>query len=196
MDYDFIAFTDGSAVQSGEYLYNGGSACVVLDRRDKEVHTKGKSLPDRSNNYAELYAALIALEVVAKIKKKNGMKNAVDVLIISDSKYVVDTFEEWVYSWSEGKSGKDTWTRKGGKLLNEKLIKHIYYKYICNKDFNVSFIHMNAHKTTSDTHIKEMVRKVGAQGYHINRDVAEVFIKYNRIADKISYEHSSTAAYV
>ncbi len=190
MNYDYIAFCDGSSVKKGDFIFNGGAATVLLENETKQVYQKGKSLPDRSNNYAELYAVLLTFEMVKNIHKGKGVPN---ILIISDSKYVVDIFSSWVYSWSKGKDQDEPWERKTGKLSNEKIIKHIFYEYIANGKFNVTFVHMNSHKKFTEKDINEMKRKTEKQGFTVSKDTIKVFIKYNSMADKLAYKYSSSA---
>lgn len=190
MEYDYIAFCDGSAVKKGEFIFNGGASVVLLENDTKQIHQKGQSLPDKTNNYSELHAMLLTFEMIKKINKSKKQSN---VLIISDSKYAVDIFNSYVHIWSKGKKKNDPWERKTGKLSNEKIIKHIYYEYIDNDKFNVTFVHMNSHKKFTDKDISEMKRKIEKQGFSISKETIKVFIKYNSMADKLAYKYSTNA---
>ena len=66
-----------------------------------------------TNNRMELMALIVALEHLIK---------PCEVSVYSDSKYVVDAFNEhWIDGWK-----KKGWKRSGGELLNTDLWKRLY----------------------------------------------------------------------
>jgi ribonuclease HI len=81
----------------------------------------------------ELTALFEALKLV---KKKN-------VIIISDSKYVINVFAIWIYNWE-----KNDWKKKDGKKIqNLELIKQIYD---LTKKLSMNYIHINSHLSKRD----------------------------------------------
>jgi ribonuclease HI len=96
-------YTDGAAKGNP----GPGGYGTILDYKGKE-----KELSDgfrmTTNNRMELLAVIIGLEAI----KKEGW----DVLVVSDSKYVVDAVEKgWLQGWVKknfkGKKNEDLWRR-------------------------------------------------------------------------------------
>jgi ribonuclease HI len=98
-----IIYTDGSAKGNPG---NGGYGIVMKSGVYRKELKQGFRLT--TNNRMELLAVIVALESV----KKKG----VDILVYSDSKYVVDSVEKkWVFGWEKkgfkGKKNSDLWVR-------------------------------------------------------------------------------------
>ena len=96
-------YTDGAA--SGNPGPGGYGIVMIAGEHRKEL-AQGYRLT--TNNRMELLAVIVALEQI----KSEGS----DVLIISDSKYVVDSVEKgWVFNWVKkgfkGKKNPDLWKR-------------------------------------------------------------------------------------
>lgn len=96
-------FTDGAS--SGNPGPGGFGAILRSDKHYKEI-SAGYRLT--TNNRMELLAVIVGLEAI----KKPGQ----DVMIYSDSKYVIDSVEKkWVFGWVKkafaGKKNKDLWIR-------------------------------------------------------------------------------------
>lgn len=104
-DYDVHIYTDGAAKGNPG---NGGYGIVMelVGTNFKKEFYEG--FRHTTNNRMELLAVIVGLE---KLRKPN-MK----VLIISDSKYVIDSVEKkWVLGWEKkgflGKKNPDLWKR-------------------------------------------------------------------------------------
>lgn len=105
MNHDVHIYTDGAAKGNPG---NGGYGVVMewVGKPYKKEFYDGFRLT--TNNRMELLAAIVGLEKL----KVQGTK----VLIISDSKYVVDAVEKkWVFGWEKkgfaGKKNPDLWMR-------------------------------------------------------------------------------------
>ena len=127
---DIIVYTDGSAKGNPG---KGGYGIVIMSGKYRKDISVGYRLT--TNNRMELLAVIVALEM---IKQPNN-----NVMIFSDSKYVIDSIEKkWVFNWQKkgfkGKKNVDLWKRflkiytsqkvtftwvKGhaGNLLNERV---------------------------------------------------------------------------
>ncbi len=99
-----VVFTDGSALGNP----GPGGYGAILETEDKKYKKElAQGFIKTTNNRMELLAVIVALE---------ALKGPSEVLIWSDSKYVVDSVEKgWVYGW-EKKSFKnrvnsDLWIR-------------------------------------------------------------------------------------
>lgn len=105
MSYEVHIYTDGSAKGNPG---NGGYGVVMelVGTPHRKEFYEGFRLT--TNNRMELLAVIVALE---KLKKEN-MK----ALVVSDSKYVVDSvLKKWVFGWEKkgyaGKKNPDLWKR-------------------------------------------------------------------------------------
>ena len=109
----FQAFTDGSAlVNPGG---PGGTGFVVVDREGPAVRFGGTRWLDDgpagvTNNRMELRSVLDALD---------GLPDGAEVLVTSDSRYVVDAMTRWLPGWR-----RRGWrTASGGPVLNRDLVE-------------------------------------------------------------------------
>ncbi len=98
-----IIYTDGAARGNPG---PGGYGIVLLSGKFRKELSEGYR--NTTNNRMELLAVIVALETL-KIKGS-------EVLIYSDSKYVVDSVEKgWVFGWVKkrfkGKKNADLWKR-------------------------------------------------------------------------------------
>tara|TARA_B100000902_G_scaffold99702_1_gene102122 strand:+ start:8395 stop:8877 length:483 start_codon:yes stop_codon:yes gene_type:complete len=98
-----VIYTDGAAKGNPG---NGGYGAVLLSGDYRKELSQGYVLT--TNNRMELLAVIVALE---SIKKENAQ-----VVVYSDSKYVVDAVEKkWVFNWEKTyfkkKKNQDLWVR-------------------------------------------------------------------------------------
>jgi len=98
-----IIYTDGAAL--GNPGPGGYGVVMLYGSRRKEI-SHGYRIT--TNNRMELLAVIVALE---HLKKEN-----LDVVIYSDSQYVVNSIEKkWVFGWVKkgfkGKKNEDLWRR-------------------------------------------------------------------------------------
>tara|TARA_B110000116_G_C16731402_1_gene533915 strand:+ start:757 stop:1188 length:432 start_codon:yes stop_codon:yes gene_type:complete len=93
----------------------GGWGVVILIPREKPVHLNGGS-NNTTNNQMELTATIEGLQYFKESKQ---------ILIITDSKYVINGIESWIKNWK--KNGWKTASKKPvkNKDLWEKLDKEI-----------------------------------------------------------------------
>lgn len=99
---EVIIFTDGAAKGNPG---KGGYGTVLISGNHEKRLSQGYILT--TNNRMELLAVIIGLE---------ALNQKCNVIIYSDSKYVVDSVEkEWVFGWEKkefkGKKNTDLWKR-------------------------------------------------------------------------------------
>ncbi|MFL2581979.1 MAG: ribonuclease HI [Flavobacteriales bacterium] len=99
---EVIIYTDGSAKGNPG---KGGYGAVLISGNHEKRLSQGYILT--TNNRMELLAVIIGLE---------ALNQKCNVIIYSDSKYVVDSVEkEWVFGWEKkefkGKKNTDLWKR-------------------------------------------------------------------------------------
>jgi ribonuclease HI len=121
-------YTDGAARGNPG---PGGYGIVLLSGPHRKEISEGFRLT--TNNRMELLSVIVALESL----KKEGNQ----VVIYSDSKYVVDAVEQgWVFNWAKkgfaGKKNADLWTRFL-KIYAKQKVRFIWVKgHASNKENN------------------------------------------------------------
>ena len=118
----YTIYTDGA------YSFQkntGGIGFVILNDRGKIVAQFTKSYKNTTNNRMEQMAVLQAL---------NSIKVSSDVIIYSDSTYVVNTYNE---GWkSKEKSNSDLWQRLDEAINKHSSVKFVLVKGHCNVEYN------------------------------------------------------------
>ena len=115
--------TDGSCL--GNPGPGGWGAILVYGKYEKEMSGGEK---ETTNNRMELLAAISGLE---------ALKEPCEVMLQSDSKYLVDAFNEgWIYAWRD-----KGWNKSGG-LKNPDLWQRLYELTCTHK---VRFVWIKGH---------------------------------------------------
>jgi ribonuclease HI len=107
-----IIFTDGSS--RGNPGPGGWGAIVAyVEGKDKKIRELGGGNPKTTNNRMEMQAVLEALSFV----KKNIADPETEILLYTDSEYVMKGATQWVFGWAS-----NNWrTKAGGDVLNKDL---------------------------------------------------------------------------
>ena len=105
MQYEVYIYTDGAAKGNPG---NGGYGLILQQAGTNYFKEFYEGFRHTTNNRMELLAVIVGLEKL----KNQGTK----VLVVSDSKYVVDAVEKkWVFGWEKtgfkGKKNPDLWIR-------------------------------------------------------------------------------------
>lgn len=117
-------YTDGAC--RGNPGNGGYGAILVYGKYEKEISGGER---ETTNNRMELMAAIAGLE---------ALKEPCSVKLYSDSKYLVDAYNEgWVYSWQ--KSG---WRRGRDELKNPDLWERLF---MLTKKHEVTFVWVKGH---------------------------------------------------
>lgn len=123
-------YTDGAC--SGNPGKGGYGTILIAEDESGKVHKKEITQGFRvtTNNRMELLAAIVGLE---------ALKKPCDVELTSDSKYLVDAFnQKWV----------DGWVKKGWKGANKQPVKNqdLWKRLLeAKKNHNVKFIWVKGH---------------------------------------------------
>ncbi|NLM44636.1 MAG: reverse transcriptase-like protein, partial [Clostridiales bacterium] len=91
----FEIYVDGSCSGNGE-KENFGGIGVVLVKDNKVVKEYSIPVFNTTNNRAELKAVIFAIQI-AKILNKTNPR---EILIYSDSAYVVQIVNQWMFNWA------------------------------------------------------------------------------------------------
>jgi ribonuclease HI len=116
----------------------GGTGIVMIYKNN--IREFSDSYPDTTNNRMEIQAVLTGLQKLTR---------PCDVTIYSDSKYVVQSINEWLDKWV-----KNNWRNSSGEVKNKDLWEDIYKLIQTHK---VKAIHVYGHK---GDHYNEMANKL------------------------------------
>jgi len=111
-----------------------GSGLAIYDSTKEEpILLYGDYNQNGTNNTAELNALFKAL-LIAQEYEGSG-----EIVILSDSKYSIDSITKWAYSWKS-----NGWKKKGGEIKNLDIIKlsHQLYNQIKN---TITIKHVKGH---------------------------------------------------
>jgi len=105
MDPDILLYTDGSSRGNPG---PGGYGLILHLNNTQHYKELSQGFKLTTNNRMELMAVIVGLEALTK----DGLR----VLVVSDSKYVVDSISKgWVFGWEKkgfvGKKNPDLWKR-------------------------------------------------------------------------------------
>ena len=105
MDAEIIIYTDGSSRGNPG---PGGYGLILHLNHTNHYKELSQGYRLTTNNRMELLAVIVGLEALTK--------DNLSVLVVSDSKYVVDSVEKkWVFGWEKknfvGKKNPDLWMR-------------------------------------------------------------------------------------
>lgn len=111
-------YTDGSS--RGNPGPGGFGTVLIFGKHRKEI---SQGYKNTTNNRMELMAVIAGLEAITRPNQ--------DVLVVSDSKYVVDTIqknwiEKWVRTNFKDKKNKDLWLR----YLQAAKPHHVQFKWV------------------------------------------------------------------
>ena len=135
-------YTDGSAKGNPG---PGGYGIVLLsnDGHRKEV---AKGFRKTTNNRMELLSVIVALEML-KVKP-------MEVVVFSDSKYVVDAVEKkWLFNWEK-------------KFFNKKKNVDLWKRFlIVYREHNVSFVWVKGHSNNIENERCDALAVAAAESY-------------------------------
>jgi ribonuclease HI len=134
---EIIIFTDGSTPQNHNKGNRKGGVGVFFGDDDPRNISYGLIETERlkvTNQVCELTACIRALEKVISSEKIMGKQ----VIIYTDSMYIVNTIANWATGWE-----KNGWKRDTGKIANLDLIKKLFYTSI---NMGVIYRHVTAHQ--------------------------------------------------
>tara|TARA_B100000927_G_C16449620_1_gene463267 strand:+ start:262 stop:738 length:477 start_codon:yes stop_codon:yes gene_type:complete len=142
-----IIYTDGSAKGNPG---KGGYGIVMLSGKHRKEISEGFLLT--TNNRMELMAVIVGLE---SIKKTSS-----DVVVYSDSKYVVNAVEKgWLFNWQKklfkGKKNSDLWIR----------FLSVYNKH------SVRFVWVKGHNNNVENERCDRLAVSAAEGSNLRSDL-------------------------
>ena len=142
-----IIYTDGAAKGNPG---NGGYGVVMMFGSHRKEISEGFELT--TNNRMELLSVIIALE--------NLKKGGIEVVIYSDSKYVVDSVEKkWLFGWE-----KKNFSKKKNPDLWIRFLKS-YRKH------SVRFVWVKGHDSVKENERCDQLAVAAAESENLKKDV-------------------------
>lgn len=140
-------YTDGCCFSNGKGNPNGGVG--VYWGPDHPNNLSEKLEGRQTNNRAEIYAALRAIQQAKKV----GVKK---LIIKTDSSFLVNCQTNWVKKWK-----KNGWkTSTGADVTNRDELQELDKE---EQDFSVTYIHVPAHKGIEGNEAADKLAKAGAK---------------------------------
>ncbi|MCM0582447.1 viroplasmin family protein [Weissella diestrammenae] len=140
----YYIFTDGGSRNTGNVVGGhvkatdkAGWAIAVFQGNDMKnpVFTDSGAYYGKTNNEMEIFALINALTQALKVPEK--------VVIVSDSKYVLDTTTDWMYSWQA-----NGWKKKSGPIANLAAWQMVY-DLVIKQAKRLQFIWVKGHATST-----------------------------------------------
>lgn len=125
-------FTDGSCFKNNrKNVKRTGGIGIFFGQNDPRNVSQKLDYHTITNNTAELIACIKAINI--------GVKTNKNIIIYSDSNYVINSITKWANKWS-----KNNWNKSDGSpIKNKELIQELHSLY---KKYNIEMKHVRAHK--------------------------------------------------
>lgn len=142
-------YTDGSSRGNPG---PGGFGVVLLANGHRKEISKGYRLT--TNNRMELMAVIVGLEALKK--------NDLEIIVYSDSKYVVESVEKgWVFNWEM----KPDFAKKKNRDLWKRFLKLYQYQ-------NIRFVWVKGHSSNVENNRCDILATEAADGFDLLIDEA------------------------
>ena len=148
-----IIYTDGACSGNGSAAARGGYAVVVLNDNEEYVCSYSQHSESTTNNREELKAILYTLLTY-------GKENPI---VYSDSAYAVNTFTNWMWSWS-----KRGWLKSDNKEPENMDIIYPFFEY-WNKGYRIDLRKCSGH---SGNHWNEVADKLAVAAKDLQSSVS------------------------
>lgn len=161
-------YTDGSCKDS-----IGGFAAVFMfpDGQIQDLYGRVPTMTDGAqkdesvgqictNNRAELYAILIALDHLKFLRDMIRETWVTKVNIYSDSKISIDSLTTWIKTWK-----RNGWTTAAGKPVENQLLIQTIDQHLTElSELNISFEHVYGHTGNVGNERANTLAEVGREG--------------------------------
>jgi len=190
---DYIIATDGSARPNPAGGYFTGYAFVIMNYHSAQFMTHSGPLGDSPIAYAEawaLYQAIRQLNVVVdntyEEDREKYRKRGVNLLAITDSKLLVDTFNAWIpYAWDT--SDYYHWKKADGSEVKNQDVFRYTIKAMERHRINMRIVHINSH--VHDKALRNhIIAKMKRNMVRMDNWTADELIRMNQRADDLAQE--------
>ena len=180
----YIISTDGSSISAKNEKGFDAAAAYVIFKDGKIIHKESILLRNHTNNYAEMYAIYKGTKYL--VENEEGIYDADEVLIVTDSQLCQKSLTEWMRVWLK-KTDNEVLKSTTGEVKNQELIKSAYINILMLElILPVSVCHINSHKPESE--IPKMYEKFSREFPDILIDEFKLIYDGNQICDKLAYD--------
>ena len=160
---NIIIYTDGGC--RGNPGLGAWAAILISEKHNLRLEI-GESENNTTNNKMEMKAVIKALE---------RLKNSHNIKVYSDSAYLVNGMNEWIYSWQ-----KNNWIKSDKKPVEN---KEYWIKLIeLSKKHNIKFIKVKGHSDNKENNRADEIVNILMDEHEDKNDIAS-FYKKSQIND-------------
>jgi ribonuclease HI len=190
-------YTDGSGTIRGNHYF--GSSSVLIYLNNEPIDEFAMFHENATNSYGELYAISSALDKVHQIIMDNPELSDAEVRIISDSGYIINSLNSYIYNWSRLGTWMTWFTSAGKPVKYQKIFKYIWTNYICNNKNkrikNLKFYHTHGHVGIKHSIQKAYEHFREFNNVEISLDEYRNIVIKNGLADALAEECSRNKIY-
>lgn len=155
---NIIIYTDGGC--RGNPGLGAWAAILISEKHNLRLEI-GESENDTTNNKMEMKAVIKALE---------RLKNSHNIKVYSDSAYLINGMNEWIYSWQ-----KNNWIKSDKKPVEN---KEYWIKLIkLSKKHNIEFIKVKGHSDNKENNRADKIVNILMDEHEDNNDIASFYNK-------------------
>lgn len=195
----FEIYTDGSSYINGDDKKSASG--YVIYANERRISRGGKFFPVGTNNMGEAMAVLLGLEdLEARISKLDEKylvsMGKIDIVVIGDSLLIIEGCRNWIYNWVKHRKGDVLMTASNTPVANGDIFFTIYKKFLKNKKFKITFIHVNSHKLDSSyyTDMRDTITKYFkkcSKGKQVDKLPEKLFASQNFKKAKKTFERAN-----
>ena len=180
----YIICTDGSSISANNQKGFDAASAFVIYKGDKMIYKESNLLKNHTNNYAEMYAIYKGTKYL--VENEEGIYDADEVLIITDSQLCQKSLTEWMKTWLK-RTDNEVLKSTTGAVKNQELIKSAYINILrLELVLPVSVCHINSHVT--ENKVNQLYEKFRGEFPDILFDEFMLMYKGNQKVDALAYE--------
>lgn len=150
---NYKIYTDGATSGNGYEGAQGGWAWLLLDEEEKIIHQNSGHIDNATNNICELQAVINACMTCTNLIKEDDC-----ITIYSDSAYVINGLNDWIYKWQ-----KNNWqTANKHTVKNQNLWKNLL-PYVNDNRFTFKKVAGHSNNKTSDAYWNNYVDEMAVK---------------------------------
>lgn len=147
----FNIYSDGASFNNGYKNPDLPQFCscgYVMCMGEKIIMEGSDPLGDNTISYAELVGMMTILKKTIRRLERLGDKlpKPYHINVHSDSQFVIKGASEWLPGWVR----RGYKNASGAEVAYKEIWKELYENFICNPDYDLTFIHVKGHTKNTD----------------------------------------------
>ena len=185
-EINLVAYTDSAAYNNGKKipsLPEHSSSVGIILYGDSIILGKSKFNPNTDNSYGELYAIYLILKKIYKLA--NQTDSHINLILYSDSAYVVQSINDWIPHWK-----CKNWRNSTGKEVAHKHLFEQIDSLLSSECLDVIIYHISGHiNMNKPKDIEKALKRFKRfNGFEISVDELEFHVTCNDICDRYAKE--------